>query len=822
MKDLDDNTPPVGGPVRLLLPWAMVACALLVVATLDGCGDGDGDRGPEAGADPEDVAGEPAEPRLAFVEEASCHGCHGEQHAQWRGSHHQLAMQPATEQTVLADFDDTTFERFGVTSRFYRKGAEFWVRTQGPDGKPADYRVHYTFGVDPIQQYLVRFEGGRYQCLTIGWDKDKKRWFDLQPEEKIEPADPLHWTRSGYNWNRTCAYCHSTDLKKNYDHETRTYRTTYEHVTVSCQACHGPGEKHLAWAKAKAAGESVGKDAGFPVDFATSAQTQVESCARCHMLNRQTLSREYRHGDPLLDHYRPSLLVAGSYHPDGQIDGEVYVYGSYLQSKMYHAGVRCTDCHNPHTARVHVQGNALCVRCHQQSPPKEQFKTLVAKNYDTPAHHHHKPGSPGASCVNCHMPEKTYMVIDPRRDHSLRIPRPDLSVSLGVPNACTKCHEKRSKKEDAAWAAEAFKKWWGDRQRPVHYGQIFAAARNNRLAAEPALISLAGDDKQPAIVRATALQLLQRYQNATAQRAVVEAALADPEPLVRQAAVGTFGRFLSLPDRDRVARLAPLLTDERRAVRFEAVRMLSGPRMLATMTRSQTENFRRHLAAYRRLLLAEADWPGALVELGQSHENMREYDRAIEYYREAMRTDDQYVWRSRARLRLAHVYYKKAAQREGTAEAEALMDKSRKTLRELIGQNKPPGMLKENWNSLRSEASFMMGQLEATDPDKLPEAGRYFQLAARLNPTDARAHYNHGLSLEHQKKFSQAEKAFGKALKLVPTHHDYLLAMARILLKQQRAREAVPYAQQLSRLYRQSPEARQIVRQIQRALGPPR
>ena len=540
------------------------------------------------------------------------------------------------------------------------------------------------------------------------------------------------------------------------------------------------------------------------------------------MLNRQTLSDGYRHGDPLLDHFRPSLLVAGSYHPDGQIDGEVYVYGSYVQSKMYHAGVRCTDCHNPHTARVHVKGNALCVRCHQQNPPKEQFKTLVAKNYDTPEHHHHKPGSPGASCANCHMPEKTYMVIDPRRDHSLRVPRPDLSVTLGVPNACTKCHEKRNKKEDASWAAEAFKKWWGDRPRPVHYGQIFAAARDNRLEAEPALIGLAGDAKQSAIVRATALQLLQRYPNAMAQMAVVAAALEDPEPLVRQAAVGTFGRFLMLPDGQRVARLAPRLRDERRAVRFEAVRMLSGPRMMATMTRSQTNEFKKQLAAYRRLLLAEADWPGALVEMGQSYENMREYDRAIEHYRGAMRTDDQYIWRSRARLRLAHVYYKKAAQREGTAEAKALMDQSRDTLRELIGQDKPPGMLPDSWNSLRSEASFMMGQLEATDPDKLPEAGRYFQLAARLSPTNARAHYNHGLALEHQKKFSQAEKTFAQAQKLVPTNHDYLLAMARILLKQQRAREAVPYAQQLSQLYPRSRQARQIMQSLQRELGPPR
>ena len=158
---------------------------------------------------------------------------------------------------------------------------------------------------------------------------------------------------------------------------------------------------------------------------------------------------------PFLDAYLPALLEPGLYHSDGQIDGEVYEYGSFLQSRMHAASVTCSDCHDPHSLKLRAEGNALCAQCH------------LPERFDLSAHHNHEPGSAGAQCVNCHMPTKTYMVVDARRDHSIRVPRPDLSISLGTPNACTPCHADRP----AQWAAEAVAGWYpGGRQTTPHYG----------------------------------------------------------------------------------------------------------------------------------------------------------------------------------------------------------------------------------------------------------------------------------------------------------------------------------------------------------------
>ena len=145
------------------------------------------------------------------------------------------------------------------------------------------------------------------------------------------------------------------------------------------------------------------------------------------------------------DDYRVALLDEDHYFPDGQIKEEDYEYGSFIQSRMFHAGVTCSDCHEPHSSRLRAEGNGVCAQCHS------------AQKYDSPAHHFHKVGSAGARCVECHMPTRTYMVVDARRDHSIRIPRPDLSVKLGTPNACTNCHTDKS----AQWASDSVNKWYG-------------------------------------------------------------------------------------------------------------------------------------------------------------------------------------------------------------------------------------------------------------------------------------------------------------------------------------------------------------------------
>jgi len=411
-----------------------------------------------------------AEASPQYVGRTVCADSHAEQAVQWAGSHHDLAMQPANKETVLADFDNAGLTHFGVTSSFFRKDGAFMVRTEGADGTLHDYPIKYTFGVEPLQQYLVEFPGGRLQALSLAWDTRSKvqggqRWFHLYPDQKIAHDDELHWTKPSQNWNSMCAECHSTYLQKNYDPATQTFSTTWSEIDVSCEACHGSGAEHVAWAERKPGWEKYASGKGLAITLderrnvvwsmdaetgnairsqARTGDKEIGMCARCHA-RRSPISRNYVHGEPFMDHYLPRLLDDGMYFADGQIDDEVYVYGSFLQSRMYHAGVTCSDCHEPYSLALRAPGNGVCLQCHQ------------AEKYNSEKHHFHEADSPGASCAECHMPPRTYMVVDPRHDHSMRIPRPDISVKLETPNACTNCHASQS----GEWAAEQVRKWYG-------------------------------------------------------------------------------------------------------------------------------------------------------------------------------------------------------------------------------------------------------------------------------------------------------------------------------------------------------------------------
>ena len=453
-----------------------------------------------------------ADQPATFIGARACAGCHAAQFDAWKGSHHALAMQTATTATVLGGFADAKLEHFGGTTTFYRDGEKFMVRTDGSDGALHDYPIAYTFGVYPLQQYLIGFPGGRLQALGIAWDSRSKeqggqRWFELYPGQQLKPGDPLHWTGRDQTWNYQCADRHSTGLKKNYDLASDTYATSWTDLDVGCEACHGPGSRHVAWAKAHTEGSAYpsGTDASRmdltnwlkPTDIGhwemnpetgiarrteKLVSTELETCAACHS-RRKVIANNLTPGAPYLDAYLPALLDSGLYHADGQIDGEVYEYGSFLQSRMHAAGVTCANCHDPHSAKLRAEGNALCAQCH------------LPEKFDVAAHHHHRPGSTGAQCVNCHIPTKNYMVVDARRDHSIRVPRPDLSVSLGTPNACTQCHADRP----AQWTAETVVGWYpGGRQTNPHYGTALHAGRIGAADAEQQLDRLILDQNQPA------------------------------------------------------------------------------------------------------------------------------------------------------------------------------------------------------------------------------------------------------------------------------------------------------------------------------------
>ena len=587
-----------------------------------------------------------------YMGSQACAQCHASEYDLWTGSHHDLAMQPASTDTVLGDFGDVSFTHRGVTSNFSQRHGGFFVRTDGPDGELTEYRVTHTFGVTPLQQYLVEFPGGRRQVLPLCWDaRDATagggRWFHLYPDETIPHGDELHWTGPNQNWNFMCAECHSTDLQRGYDLQTDAYDTTWSEIDVSCEACHGPASKHVAWAAAPETtpgvehlGLTVGlrdtDGGGWVMDMATGnakrtvprrSRAQIETCARCHA-RRIQIHDDVVPGRPLLDTHIPALLTERLYHADGQILDEVYVYGSFLQSKMYREGVTCSDCHEPHGLTLLVEGNALCAQCH------------LPDRYDTPKHHFHAPGGPGAHCVECHMPSRTYMVVDPRRDHSMRVPRPDLTVALGTPNACNGCHADRS----ARWAADIVNDRYGSR--PPHYGEVLHAARRGEGGS---LAGLIADTDQPAIVRATALSLLEASVG-PGSLAVVESALADSDPLVRVAALDSLGVIAGPDDRLRLA--VPLLDDPIRAVRTRAARVLAP--VAANVTDPDIRPLLDHaLAEYAATELTNSERPTSHVNLGNFHGEQLRFSEAEASYRTALRLDPDHV---PARVNLADLY----------------------------------------------------------------------------------------------------------------------------------------------------------------------
>ncbi|TXT26620.1 MAG: hypothetical protein FD131_4126 [Rhodocyclaceae bacterium] len=564
-----------------------------------------------------------------YAAEKSCTDCHAEQGKSWQASKHSRAMQPANSNTVAGDFQDRLFTGVAGDTIFHKKGEHFTVETMGSNGQKSQNTISHTLGVYPLQQYLVEQAGGRLQAFTIAWDTIRNRWFDLQAEEPARPGTSLHWTGRYQNWNLMCAECHTTGYRKAYDENADCYQTTWTAPNVGCQACHGPGEKHVLTIREK----KSTKYPGYGLPFKAG---QVDQCAACHS-RRTRLLEETQPGGEFLDNYQPDSLRQDLYHADGQQMGEVFEYGSFRQSRMYEKGVVCSDCHSVHGGKLIAEGNALCVRCHSPSP-NPAFPSLKARRYDDPQHHFHSTGQPGSQCVDCHMPSQNYMVVHGRRDHAIRIPRPDLSATLGTPNACGNCHKDR----DTTWAAAEIAKRSGKPTDSLHYGEIFAAARRGEVRSLGPLAGLALDSHQPAIVRATATEMLGQLAPSSVPPAVIK----DPDPAVRSSAAMALG---AAPTARVQPLLLSLLDDPVLAVRMAAARSLV-PFGKDAIPERRRASQKRSLAAFVAAQQAMADMPATQLNLGNLYLQLDKPEKALVHYRRALRQDPEFV---AARLELA-------------------------------------------------------------------------------------------------------------------------------------------------------------------------
>ena len=635
----------------------------------------------------------PADAVASYVGGATCVECHQKEANAFHHSHHDLAMDVANRETVLGKFDGTTIEHYGISSTVFMDGERFMVNTEGPEGTMQDFEVTMVFGYEPLQQYMVQLKPpsspdtlGQYQVLRISWDVINQQWFYLSPpdvDEKLDPSDPLHWTGISQRWNTNCATCHSTNLQKNFDAETGIYATTFTDIDVNCEACHGPGSLHVQIAKQRRFFWDRNHGYGLAKLKTTSNLPQIETCAPCHS-RRTEICSGFQAGDRFSDHYALQTLSKQIYHDDGQIRDEDYVYGSFVQSKMFHNGIRCSDCHDPHSAKLKHNANQVCTSCHQHPAGK----------YDSPAHHRHAVGSKGSLCVECHMPSTTYMAVDARRDHSFRIPRPDLSLKYGTPNACTACHidskllppdEQPKLRQYLDWIiesengneivaaelkkvnqqmADTFEQWYPQaatkNDRSKYYEQLVAAKSNDENAVEIGS-QLAVEKSAPAIFRASALEeLITRPESVPAD--ILDKSLNDIDPNVIVAALQNRQQQM-LADADQyrysaenttlryklknqLEQVANLLDHESRQVRITAARSIANvPADIRSVAGRKVNNsaFTEAMDQYKQSLRLADDIAANNLILGGIYESEGKLEKAEDAYRAAIKVEPSFT-----------------------------------------------------------------------------------------------------------------------------------------------------------------------------------
>jgi len=732
----------------------------------------------------------------------SCAGCHEQAYSDWQASDHFKAMQEPTADSVLGDFSDVKVNFHGISSRFFQRDGDYFIDTANRDGKPQTFKIDYTFGFSPLQQYLVTLEDGRVQSLNIAWDSRLKsaggqRWFHLQPDEDIDPEHPFFWTGHFNNWNSNCADCHSTNLQKNYSPDSNSYATTWGDINVACESCHGPGETHVDLAKGgqlsvASNGFETFKSPGVQWRFSlgdsianpqaskenskggmVAGVDEINACGACH--SRRMNLAPGKPGDDYHDKNRLRLLDEDLYFPDGQIQDEVFVLGSFLQSKMHQQGVTCSNCHNPHSGKLVAQGNAVCAQCHQSDV------------FDQPKHHQHPQGSDGAQCVNCHMPDRTYMGVDDRRDHSFSVPNLSIHKDLDTPLACAQCHDDK----DPAWLKKSAALWadWPKQSESYsqHWSSVNAAARQrDRLVSKTLTTALEG---QPDIIAATLLQQLAAFPSRLSVETAQKKLLSD-SPLVRRAAVSSLA---GVAPQTRWQLLASMMGDSHLSVRHEvAVQLMDASPLVPEEERVAYQHL---MDEYLEVISHNQDTPSGQLSLAQFYSrqggpnNQGSHSAALKAYKNALRLGPSYV-----PTLINFADFNRQIGRD--AEAKALLKKALKIAPDSAGVQHSYGLM------LIRESQYAQA---------LP----YLKEAFELPTGQPRYAYVYAIALDNQQQLSGAIAVLEVANKRWPNQTDLLLTLVRYLEKNNEINKAYRYLSDLSRIAPGSPQVQQILQRLQ-------
>jgi len=728
--------------------------------------------------------GDTQQPLAVFTGGNACIECHQKEYRLWKGSDHDSAMMIASDTSVRGNFNNTVFTFNGITSKFYKRGGKFYVYTEGPGGIMKEFQVTHTFGIRPLQQYLVPFENGKFQCLPIAWNIAEKKWFHMAAmvytPEDLKPDNWLFWTNQAQNWNSMCAECHSTNLQKNFDLSAKSYHTTWSDINVNCEACHGPGSAHIEWARLPELARPQDNNTGLIVKTSKITSRQyVESCSPCHARRSSLGPYDHNYND-FMSYAIPQLPTRPYYFIDGQFLDEDYEYGSFTQSKMYMKDVRCGDCHDPHSLKRKFEGNALCTQCHR------------ADEYDTFDHHMHKArGEKGTSFINkkglklgpgdgylcrdCHMPGRYYMGIDKRFDHSMRIPRPDLSIKLGTPNACTHCHDDKTDQ----WALQQVDKWYGVKKK-AHYATILALAAKGKTGADSGLVRIINSNLYPEIIRAAAIMALSDYPGVTAQESVRKA-LNDPDPLLRHTAAE---HYFPADSAALFRNLVPLLSDPVKSVRMETAYRLSSFGK-AVFNETQYHLFQIALEEYKNAQEYVADFPTGRYNLGNYYSKTTDLARAEANYLEAIAIDNLFI---PAKINLALLYYQQGKMNQ----AEALF-------LDLV-KNHP-----------EVQNGYYYLALLYGEQKKYQEAVTLLETALSKPGGNIRILYNLGLIYQVMGQDVKCVATLQKGLDLEPCNYDLLYALFAFHMNKKNREKATPFINRLKICYPDEKAVQQIV-----------
>lgn len=718
-----------------------------------------------------------------YVGAQACQSCHAEEHQQWAESDHFKAMQLPSTNSVLGDFSDVTVEFHGIESRFYQLGEEYLVDTGDAQGQRKTFKIKHTFGFFPLQQYLIETQKGHVQALNIAWDSRPKeeggsRWFHLRKDEQITPEHPFYWTKHFQNWNSRCADCHSTNLQRDYDISDNSFNTTFSEANVACEACHGPASKHLDMAKSSKLEHGSGfdiknsdvmqwqfrpeQDIAQPVG--QKSHDELNMCGACHALRSQLT--EGNQGGSFHDQNRLQLVNQSTYFADGQSREEAFVVGSFLQSKMHHKGVTCSNCHNPHSGKVLVEGNGLCAQCH------------MPQAFDTEQHHRHESGSEGAQCVSCHMPERAFMQVDMRRDHSFTIPRPELSLALGVPNACAQCHSDK----DNAWA-QLQTKQWGVKPSAGHWAHLLHRATQNDILVTRAAVESILNTGLPDLIRASLLSSLAPLPSRVSAD-VARQSLYDKSPLVRRAAVTALQG--QAPDL-RWQLLSPYIGDPNRSVRMQVAENL-----LDIITQIPTENqpsVYKLIDEYREVLNVSVDSVGTQLNIANLERRLGNSAEAEQAYQRGLTIEPGFV---PALLALSDLYRSSGR----FTEEQSLIEKALKIAPDSGAVQHSIGLFyvrQKNYSVALEHLGLATEQVDAAP---------YYA-------------YIYAVALESQGRVGDAINGLKAADQRWPNQYEILLTLILYLEKSGDSDSVLPYLSKLSAIAPAAPEVKQLINKYQ-------